>query len=309
MVINGVEIKPGKKATIDIPVATLPSATKIDVVAHVYRARKPGPTALFLGGIHGDEINGIEIVRRAEKEKLFSKLKMGAVIAIPLLNVYGFINSSRDLPDGKDLNRNFPGKKSGSLASRLAYTLTKEILPHVDFAIDFHTGGKSLYNFPQVRVFKDDEASIELAKEFNMPFIIHTGLIKKSLRKIAHTNDIPMLVFEGGEAMRLDETSIAAGMKGIQRVLYAKGMVDQRVRRVRMIEIPDNRWIRATRSGMFISMKKSGDTVKKGEVLGQITGPFGNFQVKIKARRDAIIFGHNNSPVVNQGDALFHIGF
>ncbi|UKN01106.1 succinylglutamate desuccinylase/aspartoacylase family protein [Paracrocinitomix mangrovi] len=309
MEIAGVHIPPGKNITVDIPIFRLPTNTPIDIIAHVFRSKNEGPTMLVLGGIHGDELNGVEIVKRAEKSKMFHKLQAGTVIAVPLLNVFGFINFSRGLPDGKDVNRSFPGTKSGSLASRVAYALTKEILPHVDFGIDFHTGGKSIYNFPQSRAYSADPASIQLAEEFGMPCFIKGGLLNKSLRKTAHKMGIPMIVFEGGESSRMDEFSVDEALKGIQRVLVARNMVPaKKVASNKPIVIERSIWVRANRSGIFRCIKQSGDFVKKGDILGTISGPFGNFEVKVKAKNDGFIYGHNNLPVISQGDALFHIG-
>ena len=191
MKINDVTIRKNSKTVVEIPIARLPSNTPIDLVANVYRSSKPGPTFLVLGGVHGDEVNGIEIVKRAQRQGMFNELKKGTVISIPLLNVYGFINFSRGLPDGKDVNRSFPGSKSGSLASRVAHTLTHFILPQVDFALDFHTGGAAVYNYPQSRVDADDPEAMRLAEEFGMPMMIKGGLISKSLRKTASNMNIP----------------------------------------------------------------------------------------------------------------------
>lgn len=302
-------IPKNKKTKVEIPIARLPSNTPIDLVAHVYRSANEGPTLLVLGGLHGDEINGVEIVKRAQLEGIYKGLKIGTVISIPLLNVYGFINFSRGLPDGKDVNRSFPGGTKGSLASRIAYTLTHYILPHVDFAIDFHTGGSSIYNYPQVRVFQDDHEAIELAEAFGMPHLIKGGLIRRSLRKTAHDKGIPMVVFEGGESLRMDEFSIGEGVKGIKRVLIHKGMLDGEKEDVRQVVLSSNSWIRANRSGILRCLKVSGDYVMKGEVLGTISGPYGHFEVKVVAKKTGMIYGHNNQPVISQGDALFHIGY
>ena len=301
-------IKKGKNKTIQIPVANLPSGTEINLHAHVFRAKLPGPTLLVIGGVHGDEINGIEIVRRAVRQKMFDNLKCGSVIAVPLLNVYGFINFSRGFPDGKDVNRSFPGTKTGSLASRIAYTFTQNILPLADFAIDFHTGGNSIYNYPQVRYSAEDPASIKLAKELNMPFLIKSNLISRSLRKTAHEKGIPMVVFEGGESLRIDDFSINEGLRGLQNVLISKGLVDGTVVKNNNNHLKQKGWTRANRSGIFMLEKKSGDFVKKGEVLGRITNPYNTYQSKVLAKADGFIFGHNNNPVVSKGDALFHIG-
>jgi predicted deacylase len=309
MIINNYEVLPGKNATLRIPVASLPSGNTVNLFAHVYRSKKPGPTMLVIGGIHGDEINGVEIVRRAVKNGFFKKLRKGSVIAIPLLNIYGFINFSRGFPDGKDVNRSFPGSKNGSLASRIAYTLTHDILPLCDFGLDFHTGGASVYNYPQVRAYRDDEASLKLAEEFNMPLVVKTNLIANSFRKAAHNKGIPIVVFEGGESLRMDEFSINEGLRGIVSVLAARDMIKSNVPKVDTVVFEKGSWLRAHRSGLFVHYKQSGDHVNKGQVLGIITDPYGGPETKVKARKKGIIFGHNNKPVINQGDALFHIGY
>ena len=308
MKIADVTIRKNAKTVVEIPIARLPSNTPIDMIANVYRASEPGPTFLVLGGVHGDEVNGIEIVKRAQLQGVYNDLKKGTVISIPLLNVYGFINFSRGLPDGKDVNRSFPGTKNGSLASRVAHTLTHYILPHVDFAVDFHTGGASVYNYPQARVDKKDPEAMRLADEFGMPMMIKGGLITKSLRKTASNMKIPMLVFEGGESLRMDEFSIAEGIRGIERVLVARGMKEGKLEDVRQVILETNSWIRATRSGMLKCLKVSGDYVMKGDVMATISGPFGRFEIQVKARQTGMIFGHNNKPVISQGDAIFHMG-
>lgn len=308
MKIHDSLIEPGQNCTVQIPVANLPSGTEINLFAHVYRSKNPGPTILISGGVHGDEVNGIEIVRRAVRAKLFSNLKAGSVIAVPLLNVYGFINFSRGFPDGKDVNRSFPGTKSGSLASRIAYVFTQNILPFADMAIDFHTGGKSIYNFPQARYTGDDAESFKLAQELNSPCLIKSGLISKSLRKTAHSKGIPMVVFEGGESLRIDENSIEEGLRGLRNVLIHRNMIKGVLDTHESHELENITWLRANRSGIFTLEKKSGEYVNKGDVLGRITNPYNTYQSKVISKADGFIFGHNNNPVVNKGDALFHMG-
>lgn len=309
MQISNKVIKKGQSVTVKIPVANLPSGTQIDLHAHVFRSKNSGPTLLVIGGVHGDEINGIEIVRRAVREKMFSKLKCGSVIAVPLLNVYGFINFSRGFPDGKDVNRSFPGTRSGSLASRVAYAFTNEILPLADIAIDFHTGGNSIYNYPQARYSAEDPESIKLAKELNMPYTIQSGLIAKSLRKTAYGKGIPIVVFEGGESLRIDELSVNEGLRGLRNIMIKRGMLGGSQNKIKTTHLTDKTWVRANRSGVFNLKKKSGDYVRKGDTLGKITNPYNTYQSKVLAKTDGYIFGHNNNPVVNKGDALFHIGY
>lgn len=311
IIIEKEVIKLGEYKQVSINVGRLPSDTRINIHAHIYRGKKPGPTVLILGGIHGDEIVGIEIVRRSIAEKHYEKIKTGTVIAIPLLNVFGFINFSREVPDGKDVNRSFPGSTSGSLASRVARTLSKRILPQVDYAMDFHTGGASRYNYPQVRFTKGYPASQELADIFKAPFLIENTVIPNSFRKTCRQLGIPSIVFEGGESIRLDGFSIMIALEGIQRVLGHLGIFDKKYPDPdhKVVKIKKTSWIRSPFSGMFIWAKSSGAYVKVGEELGVVYDPFGTKSVKVKSKYEGHIIGHNNASVVNQGDALFHIGY
>lgn len=309
MKIHDTTIKLGEHRTIQIPVANLPSGTEIDLFAHVFRSETEGPTVLLIGGVHGDEINGVEIVRRSVQDKMFKSLVCGSVIAVPLLNVYGFINFSRGFPDGKDVNRGFPGTKTGSLSSRIAHTFTNVILPSADLAIDFHTGGNSIYNYPQARYSAEDPESLKLATEMNTPCMLKSNLIPKSLRKTAHNKGIPMVVFEGGESLRIDDFTVNEGLRGIKNVLMQRGMLKGVVEEIESNSFTKKAWLRATRSGIVILEKKSGDFVQKGDLLARITNPYNTYQSKVLSKVDGFIFGHNNNPVVNKGDALFHIGY
>jgi len=296
--INKTTIAPGENKLIKLNVAKLPSGTVISIRVHVFRSKNPGPTALFMGGLHGDEINGVETLRRSVTEGLFKNLTSGSVIAIPLLNVYGFINFSRDAVDGKDVNRSFPGSAKGSLASRVAYTLSKSILPLVDFGVDFHTGGSSRYNYPQVRYTTGDAAAKTLAEQFAAPYLMEKKNLEKTLRHTAGGMDIPILVYEGGESLRFDGFSIDHGLKGMQRLLFQQKMLKT--------DAPAHHspkyfskftWMRAEESGMFMWMQASG------------ASPHGNKEIRVLAKQDGYIVGHNNAPVVNAGDALFHLGW
>ena len=308
--INKTSIEPGENKLIKLNVAKLPSGTVIRIRVHVFRSKNPGPTALLMGGLHGDEINGVEIVRRSVREGMFENLSCGSVIAIPLLNVYGFINFSRDAVDGKDVNRSFPGSVKGSLASRVAHTLSHSILPLVDFGVDFHTGGSSRYNYPQIRYTAGDEAAKKLSEQFAPPYLMEKKKLEKSLRYTAAEKNIPILVYEGGESLRFDGFSIAHGLKGIRRLLFQQKMLPN--------DLPAHHtpkyfthftWVRAEESGMFTWMQASGAKVSKGEILGVINSPHGNEEIRVLSTRDGYIVGHNNAPVVNAGDALFHLGW
>ena len=310
MEINGIEVGAGEEKMIKVNVARLPSGTVISLRVHVFRSTKPGPTMLVMGGVHGDEINGVEIVRESIARKFYTNLEAGTVIAIPLLNIYGFINFSRDASDGKDVNRSFPGSMMGSLASRVAGTLTKKILPFVDFAVDFHTGGSARYNYPQIRYTIGDERAEELAFAFGAPYLIRKANISKTLRKVAHGMKIPVLVFEGGESLRLDGFSIERGLKGLRRLMQSEKMIaGEPEAMAKPFVFNKTTWVRASRSGLFRWSQQSGAKVSVGEPLGKIQDPYGEFSVKVLSNKEGYIIGHNNAPVVSQGDALFHIGY
>ncbi len=310
MILNGTEVNQGQHKVVKIRVGRLSSGTNISIFAHVYRAGRPGKKILLLGGVHGDEINGVEIVRRSITEGYFDDLQTGTIIAIPLLNVFGFIDLNRDVPGGRDVNRSFPGTSTGTLASRIANKLTKNILPNVDFVLDFHTGGAQRYNYPQVRYTKNNDEAFEIAKAFNAPFMIEKPTISKSLRKVANDNNIPVVVYEGGESKRFDDFSIKVGQKGIKNVMARFGLIDQQAKEEKQsLSINKTSWIRARDSGLFRSLKVSGMQIVEKESLGILNDVLGDTEKKIISNRKAYILGHNNSPVVNMGDALFNLGW
>ena len=310
LIIDQVSIGPGEKEQVDLFVSRLPSGNRISVQTHVYRASQPGPTVLLMGGVHGDEINGIQIVRKIIEEKVLETLKAGSVIAIPLLNVFGFINYSRDVPDGKDVNRSFPGSSIGSLASRTASVLTKKVLPNVDIAIDLHTGGAERYNHPQIRYSKKDKKALDLAKAFGAPYVIEKPWITKSFRKTANLMDISVLVYEAGESVRLCGFSIELGVAGIKRALKSlKMLTDAPPINYDIKYFKTTGWVRSSEAGLFTWTQKSGSYVTKGEQLGVIHSPQGDRTKRIIARKNGYIIGHNNASVVHNGDALFNIAY
>ena len=306
--INRQVIKAGTNAIINLNIAKLASGTKIDLPIYVFRSTEPGPVVLLSGGLHGDEVNGIEIVRRLISSDTLKNLQKGSVIAIPIMNIYGFLNFSRQVPDGKDINRSFPGSKTGSLASRVAYNLTHKVLLEIDCGIDFHTGGASRFNFPQIRYAPRDEFAKEMADAFNAPVTLAANLLEKSLRKEAFKMGKSIIVYEGGESMRFEDHIIEQGVRGARRVLKHLGMISRAPHNEESVFCKSSSWIRAKNSGLFTFYVRSGSRVEKNMVLGKITDPFGEFETKIKSAHSGIIIGHNNMPVVNQGDALFHLG-
>ena len=311
-VANG-EFYPGQSGVVELVAGQLPSGSPVSIKAHVFRSYKPGPTLLFLAGVHGDEINGVEILRRGLKQKLFDKLTAGTAVVVPLLNVYGFDNFRRDVPDGKDVNRSFPGSATGSLASRVAYGLSKNLLAHCDLAVDFHTGGRGVFNYPQIRYSPDDEGALQAAEQFAPPVLLAARAPVKSLRRSALKSlGLSVLTYEGGENLRYDGRSISEGMAGIRRLLEAREMLAPAsgTEERQPIRITNSNWVRASRAGLFQWTKRSGYPVRKGEPIGTIFDPHGvRPNKRILAPRNGFIIGHNNAALVGQGDALFHIGY
>ncbi|TDQ28592.1 succinylglutamate desuccinylase/aspartoacylase family protein [Tenacibaculum caenipelagi] len=307
--IRGQKIGLGESKLIKIPIDRLPTGTLIEIPVYVFNGEALGPTILLQGGLHGDEVNSIELVRRMLIDKSY-KIHRGCVIVVPLLNIFGFLNMSRDM-HGKDVNRSFPGSKTGSLASRMAYYLMKEITNNVDFAIDFHTGGEQRNNFPQIRYTPEDEKGFQLAKIFNAPFMFSSKLIPKSFRSQCHKNNISVIVYEGGESLRLEENAIQHGIYGTLRVLKHFNMIHHNVevpKNPTSIHINKRNWIRAKVAGLFTSTIKNGEKVEKGQILGHIMDTYGETNFTIKSPTSGYIIAKNNFPIINMGDALFHLG-
>lgn len=309
LVIHRTEVPPGKREVVRLPVGRLASGTQVLIETHIFRSAVEGPTVLVLAGVHGDEINGVEIVRKALVENTFDRLQRGTVIAIPVLNVYGFINFSREVPDGKDVNRSFPGNTGGSLASRIARALTKKVLPVVDFGIDFHTGGRSHYNYPQVRYSEGNEQARQLAQQFGAPYTLAKKPINRSLRKVAGKMGKPILVYEGGENLRFDSYAAAKGLAGLRRLLASQQMLDDEEVLSPSLELQNSSWVRAARAGMFQWRKSAGQPVRKGENIGFINDPYGKDSLPVTAPRNGYLLSHNNGSLVSQGDALFHLAY
>lgn len=308
-VILGQEILPGKGAQLNLDVAKLHTTTPILVPVIVQRAKEDGPVVLLMAGLHGDELNGVEIIRRVIR-KGFNKPSVGTIICMPVFNIFGFLNLKRELPDGRDLNRSFPGSESGSLAAQFAYHFMKEIAPHVDYVIDFHTGSAQRNNFPQVRCVMNDAESVELAKIFNPPFILHSSYISKTIRESINKKGKKMLLFEGGKTNSIEEMVVEEGLNGVKRFLSHLGMRTFKIdisKDREPIMLSKSKWMRAPNSGMFQALKKNGSAVEKGEIIGIVTDPYGNFEKKVKASSQGYIICSNESPVVYKGDAIFHI--
>ncbi|GAA0881329.1 succinylglutamate desuccinylase/aspartoacylase family protein [Algoriphagus jejuensis] len=307
--INGIRVRPGQSVNIDLPIAKLPTHTLIDLPIFIRSSKNEGPVVLISGGVHGDEINGVVTAKKLLEEFDHGmKLLKGTLIIIPLVNIYGFLSNSRTFPDGRDLNRSFPGSKRGSLASRIAYIINDEIIPQIDFGIDFHTGGRMLSNHPQIRVDFKDKIAVDLAMAFGTHFVVNSKHIEKSFRKTAYQARKQLLVFEGGESMRLDNDAIDEGTSGTKRLLHQLGMIDAPQAAQETVVLRQSQWTRAKASGIFYSSVRLGDSVKKGQIIARISDPYGQVIVPIKATTNGYVIGLNNNPVVNVGDAVIHIG-
>lgn len=303
----GVDIERGESKVLQFDVAKLHTRNSIKVPIFIERAKVDGPVLLLLGGVHGDEINGVEIVRRIIRSKI-NKPSKGTIISIPVFNIFGFLNLSRKFPDGRDLNRVFPGTSKGSLASQFAYQFKKEIAPHVDYVLDFHSGGGHRVNVAQTRCMLEDEKTLELARVFGAPFIVQSKTIPKSLRQTFRELGKTALLFEGGKSMLYDEKAIQYGVQGAKNVIrFLKMKRWKATAPSESIVIKKSKWLRASHSGMFHVLINNGDWITKKTVIGLITDPFGEFERKVYAPFDCYIFCVNISPIVNRGDAIFNV--
>lgn len=304
------QILPGKKARINFNTAKLYTTTLVEVPVIIERAKKKGPVLLITAGIHGDEINGVEAVRQFISRGI-NKPSRGTVICVPVLNVFGFLNMTREFPDGRDLNRMFPGSKKGALASRFAHQFTTEILPVADYCFDFHTGGASRFNAAQIRIEKSDQRGKELAKVFNAPFTVYSSMIKNSYRMTCAKHGKTVLLFEGGKSKDNNREISRHGVEGLKRILKHFSMLKSKYEvespESDTIFISNTYWMRAKYSGLLHIKIPIGKLVEKGEFIATITDPYGSFRHKVKASNNGYIINANQSPIVYQGDAIFHI--
>ena len=311
--ILGEQINAGQKRILNLNIARLHNHAKIEVPVIVERGRQDGPVLLLNAGIHGNEVNGVEIVREL-LSKQYTKPDCGVVISIPTLNVFGFLNQTREFPDGKDLNRSFPGSKNGSLASIFAYHMMKEIVPHIDYCIDFHTGAAQRFNTSQIRISKKHPELLELAKVFNPRFIVYANEREKSFRQAAVAFGKKVLVFEGGKSLDIKQRVTHRGVNGTLRIMHYLGMRDfskelGNIKANGIIEIHRSKWLRAKHGGLFRFFVKDGSKVEKGDLIGTICDPYGRFEYQIKIPQSGHIIGLNHAPIVYKGDAILHLGF
>lgn len=308
--IGGVSIAPGKRQTVDLPVVRLYTHTQLHMPVHVINSRSPGPVLFISAAIHGDELNGVEIIRRVLKLRGLRQMR-GRLIAVPIVNVIGFIGHSRYLADRRDLNRVFPGAEQGPLALMLADLFIREVVAHATHGIDLHTATLHRNNFPQVRVSEGDHASLDLARQFNAPVIIQSKSRPGSLRHAIVERGLPNVLFEAGEALRFDETAIRVGVRGVLNVMRHLGMLPGRVTPSKRFKpaffCKSSRWARSPSSGVLRNRTRLGKGVVKGQVLGVVADPFGENESDVIAPGDGYVIGRNEMPLVGKGDALYHV--
>ena len=307
--IGTVEVAPGTTCSVNLPVSVLSNNTPMTLPVHVLNGAKPGPVLFLAGVVHGDEIQGVEIIRRVMRHASLRHLA-GTLLAVPIVNAFGFLNHSRYMPDRRDLNRSFPGSDHGSLASLLADLFMREVVMRSNYGIDLHTAALHRTNLPQIRIAPDEPELLELAEAFGAPVVLVSKLRDGTLRQCARDVGVKVLLYEGGEALRFDEVAIRAGTVGILRVLKHIGMLP--ASEATRTKVPPalshaSNWIRAPQGGILRAGPNLGDHVAQGDKVAEVSDPLGDNAVAVISEEDGIIIGHTNLPIVNRGDALFHV--
>lgn len=309
LTIGGETIARGERRQLLLTAPKLYDFTDMKIPVAVVRGQEQGPVLFVSAAIHGDEINGVDIVRRLLRHKALKELR-GTLIAIPIVNVFGFNDKSRYLPDRRDLNRSFPGEEHGSLASQIAYLFRTEIAEKCTHGIDLHTGAIHRRNLPQIRADLVLPENLRLAQSFGTPVILNATPRDGSLRDMVRQRQIPMLLYEAGTALRFDSNAAKIGVNGILNVMRTIGMLPE----IPALPAPretyiakSSHWVRSPISGIFLARKKLGERVNQGDMLGYITNPFGDHRKPIPSPFDGIIIGNSLLPLANEGDALFHI--
>jgi len=301
-------VAPGDRLRFDLPAALLPTHTPVEIPLTVLHGKRKGPVLWVSAALHGDELNGVEVITQV-LDQLRAPLERGTLIAAPIVNVFGFINQSRYFPDRRDLNRSFPGSKTGSLASRIAHLFVKEIVSKCNYGLDLHTASLQRVNLPQIRANLEDPETLKIAKAFGAPVMVHSPVRSGSLRGTAVKLGITALVYEGGESQRFNPDAIEVGVAGVLGVIRRLGMIEKQKSLVsKSIRLARSTWVRARRGGLLRLIVKTGDRVTDKQVLGTVGDPFGGERVLVRAPFDGVVIGASLNPVVHGGDAVIHIG-
>ena len=307
--IGDTVVHPGERENVNLPVADLYTSTSLNMPVQIICGKKAGPVLFVSAAIHGDELNGVEIIRRLLKRKAMNSIR-GTLLAVPIVNIHGFLDQSRYLPDRRDLNRSFPGSPKGSIAARLAHLFITQIVKKADYGIDLHTGAINRANLPQIRANLAHRETARIARAFSAPVIINSNILDGSLRSCAAEYGMPTLIYEAGEALRFDETGIRAGLKGVFSVMRAIGMLPRAKTRkpISPVVAKSTSWVRAGDSGIVTRKVRLGTSVRAGQRLAIISDPLGDGECSVVAPFDGIVIGRTNLPLAHEGDALFHLG-
>lgn len=307
LTIGNRSFRRGERGYVDLPVGRLVSHAELDLRVHVIRGNKPGPVLFVTAGVHGDELNGIEIARRLVARR-YRGLK-GDLLIVPVVNVAAFLLRSRYLPDRRDLNRLFPGNADGSFGSRIARILIDEVVAKATHGVDLHTAAAGRINLPQTRLADRVEGSRQMAKYFGAPVMLKAGNREGSLRAACEKLNLPYVIFEAGEALRIELPAVTFGERGVRRIIRGLGM--QR-KKARDREHPSayclgSGWTRASAGGLFRSFVPLGRAVEVGQLVGMIGDPFEKKETEVVADRAGIVIGRTAASLVDEGDALFHL--
>ncbi|MGH0038371.1 MAG: succinylglutamate desuccinylase/aspartoacylase family protein [Myxococcota bacterium] len=306
---GGRSVEPGQRMRVDLPIAEPYGAGTLTLPVQVVRGKTDGPRLFVSAALHGDEINGVEIIRRLLRHRALKRLR-GMLVALPVVNVYGFMARSRYLPDRRDLNRSFPGSSTGSLAARLAHLVMTQLVARCTHGVDLHTAAVDRSNLPQIRADLGDEQTRRLSLAFGAPVVIDAQVRDGSLRQSVSDLGMPMLLYEAGEALRFDEVCIRAGLRGLLRVMAELGMVPAGASprtRVEPVVVKRSRWVRAPSSGVLRNRARLGAVVEKGQLLGRLADPTGDDEMVIEAPCSGVLIGRTQIPLLNEGDAAYHI--
>lgn len=309
LTINGTVVRPGTRASLELPIPHLYTHTEMAMIVHVIRGKRDGPRLFVSAAMHGDELLGIEIVRRLARHRALSRLR-GTLLAVPIVNPYGVLAQSRYLPDRRDLNRSFPGSETGSLAARLAHLFMNEIVSNATHGIDLHTGAQHRFNLPQIRADLSDKENLRLARAFDVPVLLDANVRDGSLRAAVSERGRPMLLYEAGEALRYDEMSVRVGVRGVLGVMRELEMLPppRRPKKKREPYVSkSSRWVRAPKSGVLMDIKPLGTNVAEGDRLARVADPYGESEEDIVAQFPGIVIGCTHLPLVHEGDAVLHI--
>ena len=306
--LGNVVVAPGERLVVNLPLPGLYTETTVDMPVHIVHGKREGPTLFVSAALHGDEINGVEIVRRLLLQPQLKKMR-GTLLVVPIVNVFGFHMQSRYLPDRRDLNRSFPGREKGSLAARLANIFLRDVVAYADFGIDLHTAAIHRDNLPQIRADMSLSSLVPLARAFAAPVLIHSAPPVGSLRHSAAAREVPIMVYEAGEALRFDELSIRIGLRGVINVMRELGMLTLKRKPPKPSAIlRSTSWVRASSSGIARMLVRLGDVVSRGDVLAYVGDAGGDGEEGIVAPFDGVVIGRSNLPLVYEGEAVFHIG-